>query len=794
MSNARNKTFPVAITGLGVITPIGNTVEKYHGALVSGTHGFVHIQVFPTEKHRTRVAAEIRALPAPDFKRIGPKTLSRCDILALNAARAGLKNAGLINAASGNVKNPHRVGIVTGTAAGAILGTEEFFRRRVSGHQVENSLPMVSSFCLSAIATHIALEFGIKGPRLTIATVCSSSGLALAAAKEILATDEADAVLVIGAETLSQVSHAGFNSLRSIAPYQCRPFDLNRKGIILGEGAGAMVLENMDYAKNRGAHIQALLAGYGLTTDTHHFTAPQPEGTAIAETILKAMGDADVGPEKIDYINAHGTGTKLNDMAETRGIKAALGASAKKIVVSATKSMIGHQMGAAGILEGIATVMAMNTGVIHPTANLETSDPECDLDHAPEGPRKQPVDYALSNSFAFGGSDISLMFTKASETFPAPPSQKNEPDRTPAITGIGVVSPLGIGKESFLAGIHKGMPAMTGLKSFGEEWTGFSGGLLNMDNVNSRIPAVVRRRMNRQASFLFSAFDEAIQDTGIPSVPGTGAAIVYGTAFGCSENVQRFYSQLLEDGPKFVSPMEFNMSVTNAPPSLIAHHFGLKGPVWVFVGDEASWDLSLHWGSNLIRSGKADQVAVCAAETISASVLAIHHELGLLESGRHKGICVGEGAVCMTLEPLASTENRGSRIYGTITGKETFQDATCGPQDFLSDTEGLLQMAGRCMKNNMDKHNGILCISPENGDPRLDPVTDTLFEALGKDIQKLPIRSLAGESGMAGGQGLAAALLDRNDACISHILSLTCARGGVNTGTLIEKICSDSGK
>ena len=684
-----------------------------------------------------------------------------------------------------------RVGLVVGTVAGGILGVEHFFRNRASRKHVASSRQMLSSFCLSAIATNIAREFIIEGPRMTIATVCSSSGLALAAAKELLEGEAVDAVLVVGAETLSEVSHAGFNSLRSVAPHRCQPFDLNRKGLILGEGAGAMVVEKADVARQRNVPALAFFRGYGLTTDTHHFTAPQPEGQAIADTIIQAMTDAAVPPERIMYVNAHGTGTKLNDIAETRGLRKALGAYADDVIVSSTKSMIGHQMGSASILEAVATVMTLNFGLIHPTANLETPDPECDLDYAPDGPCRRRIDCALSNSFAFGGSNISLVFSKdpgkmASAIQPAP-----GPVVTPVITGIGVVSPIGIGKGALSCALNKGRSGIKSLNPVGEAWASFRGAMVDTDDLHDQTPPAIRRRLNRQTSFLFVSFKEAMEDAGLGLEPGGRMALVYGSAFGCSGNVHRFYSQLLSDGPRFVSPMEFNMSVTNAPPSLIAHQFGLQGPVWVMVADEASWDLSLHWGARLIQTGKTDQVVVCGAEEINESVLTIHQELGFLGTEGQEGLLPGEGAVCMVIESDIAALARGARIYGTITGWHAAQDSSCGPQNFSTDSRHLLTAATRCTRKIDNTRGGLLLIGPENGSPALEQIdgnwVDALHRIWGEDVKKAGFRSCFGESGIGGGLGLAAVLCNQHPVPASDILVLTSARGGIHSASLIQR-------
>ncbi len=803
-TQSTDRALPVAITGLGAITPYGDNADVFFKALVAGAHAFVPIKLFATHEHRTRVGAEIRELAVPELKRTDKDVLSRCDLLALTAAFEALKHSRLLDE-KGRVLFPNRIGVIVGSAAGGILGVEDFFRNRASGQLATrnsqpatrnpqpavSSFPTLSSFCLSAIATNIAREFVIEGPRMTTATVCSSSGLALAAAKELLETEDLDAVLVAGAETLSEVSHAGFNSLRSIASERCQPFDLNRKGLVLGEGAGAILLERVASAKKRKVPILAFLRGYGLTTDIHHFTAPQPEGHAIAATIIQAMTDAALDPERITYVNAHGTGTKLNDAAETRGLRTALGAQADKAIVSSTKSMIGHQMGAASILEGIATVMSLRHGIIHPTANLDTPDPDCDLDYASEGAVSREFACALSNSFAFGGSNISLAFGKNGEKKDIEIRPEPVEAIKPAITGIGLASPVGIGSDSFLKAVNEERNGMTSLESEGEEWASFRGAMVDMTEVRDKTPPGIRRRLNRQASFLYVSFREAMEDAGIAIEKGGKTSIVYGSAFGCSGNVHRFYAQLLKDGPKFVSPMEFNMSVTNAPPSLIAQEFGLTGPIWVFVADEASWDISLQWAVRQIRAGKAEQVAVCAAEEINESILAIHHELGLLETKEQKGLLLGEGAVCMIVESEKSALERGARIYGIVSDGHTVQDSSCGPQDYSSDPGHLLRAVSRCLETVDEKNGNLLCISPDNGSPTLEKVSryvsDELHSVWEGDTRMVDFRSCFGESGFSGGLGLAAALLGKDHLSASRIMVLTSSRGGINAATMVER-------
>ncbi|MGE5252783.1 MAG: beta-ketoacyl-[acyl-carrier-protein] synthase family protein, partial [Planctomycetaceae bacterium] len=258
----------------------------------------------------------------------------------------------------------------------------------------------------------IAEEYQVLGPRATVATACSSSATAIGCGLDAVRSGESDVAVVGGSESLSEVTFGGFNSLRSVDEGYCRPFDLNRKGLSLGEGAAFLILEEAEHARKRGAKIHAELMGYGLSGDGQHMTAPDPEGQGAARAMREALKDAGVGPEEVGYINAHGTATPANDASETKAIKILFGERARQIPVSASKSMIGHCLGAAGALEAVATVLAIRADRIPPTIHYETPDPECDLDYVPNRARDAVVKIALSNSFAFGGNNTALVFGK----------------------------------------------------------------------------------------------------------------------------------------------------------------------------------------------------------------------------------------------------------------------------------------------------------------------------------------------------------------------------------------------
>ena len=788
--NGEIKAKTVEVTGLGAVTPLGDNADEYWRSLIAGEVAFGPIRLFPAVAHRTHVAAEIQEPPAIKLKRLDKKVLSRADFFALAASLEALEHAHLLDRSKGAVLSPKRIGIIVGTAAGAILELENFFRKRALGKITDSPCPRLSSFCLSSIATNIAREFIIEGPRMTIATVCSSSGLALAAARELLLGNGLDYVLVVGTETLSEVILAGFNSLRSVAPDLCRPFDINRKGIILGEGAGAMVIETASSVKKRNICSLGCLSGYGLTTDIHHFTAPKPDGCAIAGTIRQALDDSNLKAGSIDYINAHGTGTPLNDRAETRGLKTGLGSQASKVSISSIKSMIGHQLGASSVLEAIATVMSIKEGLVPPTKNLLIPDPECNLDYIPDNARRQNIRCALSNSFAFGGSNISLAFCKNRESAHVANSSAHDGLKRSVITGIGVVTPVGIGKDALIKAISEGKSGLVPLSETGDAWTTFRGGLVDISNVRKMIPASIRRRLNRQAYFLYAAFKEAVEDSGI-TISNNRFAMTYGSAFGCSGNVHRFYSRILSDGPRFCSPQEFNMSVTNAPPALVAQEFGLTGPIWVFVSDETSWEISLDWAAKLIQRGKADHVVVSATEEISESVMAILHNLGLLKSEGHNGIIPGEGAVSMMLESGDKAVERGAHIYGKLQAINTVQDSSCGPQDYSKSKDPIIQAAANCIGKACDGKGDLICVTGAHTNDEKADILKSIKNIRPGNLRSLSLRDSFGDSGISGGLGLASALLCQDSSpASSHVLVLTSARGGINAASLIELLAN----
>lgn len=406
----------VAVTGIGCITPCGNNVEEAWRSLVSGISGIAEIQSFDTSEFDVHVAGEVKGFD-PTAYGIGAKEARRLDafvLFSVAAAKEAVERSRLLE----RLSDPERVGVIVGTGIGAIRSIElemDVLRKkgpsRVSPLLVPKGTPEVAS-------NEIALLYGFKGPSGAVSTACSSGSDAIVAAVRCLRDGSADVMVAGGAEApVSELSLATFANLKALSRAQgdatkvCRPFDKNRSGFVLAEGAGVLVLETLEHALGRGAEVLAILAGFGQTTDAYHKTAPDPSGEGAARAMRQALRSAGLRAEDIDYVNAHGTSTPQNDPMETLAIKKALGEHARKVPVSSTKSMTGHMIAAAGAFEAIVAVQTIRTGTIPPTINYETPDPECDLFYVPNEAIRREVRHVISNSFGFGGHNSSLLFS-----------------------------------------------------------------------------------------------------------------------------------------------------------------------------------------------------------------------------------------------------------------------------------------------------------------------------------------------------------------------------------------------
>jgi 3-oxoacyl-[acyl-carrier-protein] synthase II len=412
----------VVVTGLGLITPVGNSVEATWSALMSGRSGVDFIKKFDTEKFSVKFAAEIKDFDPLKF--IAKKEARKMGAFihyAIAAATEAMDDRGFALTEAG--KFPDDIAENAGTYISSGIGDFWAIEREHSKLLEEGPDRVSPFFIVSAIvnlaAGQVSIRYGAKGPNSATATACSAGAHAIGDSFKIIQRGDADVMICGGAESaITPMSVAGFASMRALSTrnddpqHASRPFERDRDGFVIGEGAGILVLEELELAKRRGARIYAELVGYGMTADAFHLTMPDETGSGAIRVMQKTIRDAGIQPEQVGYINAHGTSTPYNDKFETLAIRKTFGPHAYKLAVSSTKSMTGHLLGAAGGIEGVFSVLSLYRNVLPPTINYVNPDPDCDLDYVPNEPRKAEVEYALSNSFGFGGTNAALLFKR----------------------------------------------------------------------------------------------------------------------------------------------------------------------------------------------------------------------------------------------------------------------------------------------------------------------------------------------------------------------------------------------
>ncbi|AFZ03892.1 beta-ketoacyl-ACP synthase II [Calothrix sp. PCC 6303] len=406
----------VVVTGVGAITPIGNTGSEYWEGLVSGRNGIGEITLFDASRHDCRIAGEVKNFdPLEYLDRKDAKRMDRFSQFGVAAAKQALADAGLVI----NDLNAEQIGVMIGSGIGGIKVLEEQQTIYLNRGPDRCSPFMIPMMIANMAAGLTAIHTGAKGPNSCPVTACAAGSNAIGDAFRIVQNGYAQVMICGGCEAaITPLSIAGFSSARAMSTrnddptHACRPFDKDRDGFVMGEGSGILILEELQHALSRGARIYAEVVGYGMTCDAYHMTAIVPGGEGASRAIQMALKDGGITPEMVTYINAHGTSTPVNDPNETSAIKRALGEHAQKIAVSSTKSMTGHLLGGSGGIEGVATALAIAHDILPPTINLVNPDPNCDLDYIANTSRPQKINVALSNSFGFGGHNVTLAFKK----------------------------------------------------------------------------------------------------------------------------------------------------------------------------------------------------------------------------------------------------------------------------------------------------------------------------------------------------------------------------------------------
>ncbi|SDB19260.1 beta-ketoacyl-ACP synthase II [Eubacterium oxidoreducens] len=408
----------VVITGMGCITPIGNNTTEYWNGLKNGEIGFGEITQFDTTDYKAKIAASVKGFDPKEY--MDPKAAKRMELFsqyAVAAAKEAFAQSGL----DMEKEDPYRVGVCVGSGVGSLQAIEREYEKLLNRGPSKVNLLLVPKMITNMATGNISIQLGLKGKSINISTACATGTHSIGEAYRAIQCSDADVMLAGGTEaTITPICIAGFSNLTALSfsedPKRCSiPFDKERNGFVIGEGAGILVLEEYEHAKKRGANILAEVVGYGASSDAYHITSPAEDGMGAARAMENAIRQAGVSPEEIGYINAHGTSTHHNDLFETRAIKMVFKDHANKLLINSTKSMIGHLLGAAGAVEAIACVLQMNHGLVHQTVGYRVPDEECDLNYVTEEPIKTEIPYAMSNSLAFGGHNATLLFKKVEE-------------------------------------------------------------------------------------------------------------------------------------------------------------------------------------------------------------------------------------------------------------------------------------------------------------------------------------------------------------------------------------------
>lgn len=682
----------VAITGLGVLAPNGDGYESFRAAIFQGRSGLRPLTGVPTVGLSTRLGGEFHDGLPPS------KQADRTLALALAAAAEALARSGLDIARL----DRSRFAVVMGTCLGGIRSAQRWMRR----DDADGRYGRLAAY--SRMSQTIGDRYGLYGPRVTFSTACAAGTNAIGYGLELIRSGCADFALVGGADALAELSLAGFHALEALSPVPCAPYSNRRSGIILGEGAGVLVLERLDHALARRAPLVAELCGYGLAADAFHPVSPHREGRGVAQAMQAALLDAAIPLTEVDYINGHGTGTDLNDPAETMAIKTVFGAHAYALAVSSTKSMIGHLLGASGAVEGVTLAMAMEAQTLPPTVNWSGPDAQCDLDYVPNVARPHPIRFALSNSLAFGGCNAVVACGRLDREAAQPCTRTAPPPQRVVITGLGALTPAGAGMDAAWQAVRNNHAVLAPPRGFSmekprgamvgefEDARVLEGG--RWETILSRREA---RRLDPIGRLAVVAARMAMQDAGLSGVDeaeailptaaaGDGASpgslpsspispsrlgVVFGTSRGPIDSILRFYRPVTEHGYAAASPACFPNTVYNAAPGHVSLLCGVRGPSSTITQGGASSSIALAYARDLIARGAADAILVIGAEELHESVLSLDATLGLIGEGPPRpfdvarcGMAPSMAGVAMVVESASFARARHARIHGEIAG------------------------------------------------------------------------------------------------------------------------------
>jgi 3-oxoacyl-[acyl-carrier-protein] synthase II len=634
----------VFVTGLGVVSPLALGARATMDALVRGKTAFRRVTLFDTSDQRTHLAAEVSLTVADVAPPLQRDTWSRTDAMAVVAAREALAEARL---------DPRREELhaAFGGTTGGMFETEQLLAEMYRDPSRREPHALMLSHPLSATLDRLQTAAGPFARSRTLCSACSGGANAILLGADWIRSGLSERVLAGGADGLCRLTFTGFNALGAVAPDQCRPFDCRRAGLGLGEGAAFLVLESEGSVERRGVLPLVELSGWAVGSEAHHITNPEEAGATAAALMARALERGGVSLHELDYVNAHGTGTPLNDAMESRALHRALGREVARVAVSSCKGQIGHTLGAAGAIEAAMTVLTIVRGELPPTGGLEEPDPECDLVHVIGEGRRADVRAALSNSFGFGGTDTVLLFTQPKGDARSDSRAPYAPRRSRiVVTGAATLGPLGLlGSRGSLRYLDPG-PAPSG------EPIRFQ--------AKEHFDLARARRMDRPARLLTMAMQTALAESKGDRPIGSALGAVAGSAYGNVDASAAFIQRIFEKGGRLASPMAFPNLVPSSPVGHAAIYLGMRGPVLATLDLGVTGEAAIALACELIGAGEAPAMLAGSIEERSAIT---EHVLGPVCAGSGSWTGVrSEGSAAILLEEEGHAERRGARPIARV--------------------------------------------------------------------------------------------------------------------------------
>ena len=628
------------VTGLGVICPIGNNLQEAWNNALNSTPGAGDVTSINVDGCYTKTACEVKGYIAKKSE------LDLVSDFCLTAVEEAINDSGIVI----NDSNNKRIGVIVGSCTGGALTSEKVHKALIEGNRtVERS--EVFQMPISSIAVNIAHHFNIAGYISSVGNACAAGTLNIGYACDLIEQGIVDAVIVCGADTLSTLVFSGFHSLHALADGACSPLSAS-DGINLGEGAGAIIIESVEHADSRNARIYCDVSGVGVSSDAYHITAPHPQGDGQRAAMRDAVRQAVVSADKVGYINAHGTGTPVNDSTEKESINSIFGSN---VLVSSTKSMTGHCLGAAGTIEAVFTIKSMYDSKVLPTINFKNED-NSDLNIVVNNAKNSEMDYAMSNSFAFGGNNASIIFKKHNIDN-AEKKSAFSPDEKIVITGLGVIT------DSF-EGVDEYINRVNNFNNISENNSGEASSVSAIDDNTYGIKPALYRKMDRLGKLLVISGIMAIRDSKIDydAVDKNKFGCIIGTAGGPVTSIATFVSGVMKSGPSHGSAFVFPNTVYNASGGYLSICLGIKGYSATVNNGNMSGIESVCYSSNVIKHGLQGNMLACGNDEVSDVVDKIYDIIG---NNRYP---LSEGGTTIMLEKQDCAYKRNAPIYAEVAG------------------------------------------------------------------------------------------------------------------------------